>query len=105
MRNTNGPLPVKSVIWVFGSVSATRRGIMNGVADDGLPSPPSTSPVGAPSTIRNVRASTAWYSLTKVASFWPTASFAAQRLIEAMQSSAVTGAPSCQTSPSRSVIV
>jgi hypothetical protein len=44
-------------------------------------------------------------SFTNVISFWPIASFAPQRLIEATQSSAVTGAPSCHSSPSRSVIV
>ena len=42
---------------------------------------------------------------TKVINFWPVESLAAHRLIEATQSSAVTGGPSCQKSPSRSVNV
>ena len=38
-------------------------------------------------------------------SFWPIESLAPQRLIEATQSSAVTGLPSCHSRPSRSVKV
>ena len=38
-------------------------------------------------------------------SFWPIASRAPQRLIEAMQSSEVTGLPSCHSRPSRRVKV
>ena len=52
-----------------------------------------------------VLASTTSMLATKDISFWPVASFAAQRLIEATQSSAVTGWPSCQARPSRSVKV
>jgi hypothetical protein len=44
-------------------------------------------------------------ALVKVMSFWPIASREAQRLIEAMQSSAVTGAPSWNFRPSRKVNV
>ena len=93
------------MICSLGLVSATRLGIMNGTFDDGLPSPVSTSPVGALSTMRNVFASTTGMSLTKDIIFWPIASFAPQRLIDATQSSAVTGVPSCHSRPSRSVIV
>ena len=103
--NTNGPLPVKSLICSLGLVSATRLGIMNGAADDGLPSPPSTSPVGELRLMRKVLASMIAKSFTKLIIFWPIASFAPQRLIDATQSSAVTGVPSCQSSPSRSVSV
>ena len=103
--NTNGPLPVKSVICWSGLVSATRFGIMNGTSDDGLPRPSSTRPVGDDSTMRNVLASTASKPLTKDIIFWPVASFAPQRLIDAMQSSDVTGLPSCHRRPSRSVSV
>jgi hypothetical protein len=42
---------------------------------------------------------------TNVISFWPVASLAAQRLMEATQSSAVTGWPSCHSKASRSVNV
>ena len=38
-------------------------------------------------------------------SFWPIASRVPQRLIEAMQSSEVTGLPSCHSRPSRRVKV
>ncbi len=102
---TNGPEPVKSEIWVLGAVSATRLGIMNGTLEDGLPSAPSTRPVGSLSTILNVFALTIWMSFTKPISFWPIESLADHRLIDATQSSVVTGLPSCHESPSRSVIV
>ena len=62
-------------------------------------------PVGDLSLTVKVFASLAVIESTKLISFWPSASRAAQRLIEAMQSSAVTGAPSCQSRPSRSVKV
>jgi hypothetical protein len=42
---------------VFGSVSATRFGIMKGTFEDGLPRPSSTRPVGSLSLIRKVLAS------------------------------------------------
>jgi hypothetical protein len=102
---TKGPEPVKSEICVFGSVSATRFGIMKGTAEDGLPRPESTSPVGSFSLIVKVFGSLAVMDSTKLMSFWPSASLAPQRLIEAMQSSAVTGWPSCQRRPSRSAKV
>ena len=89
----------------MGLVAATRLGIMNGTFDDGLPSAVSTRPVGAFSTILNVFASTTGMSLTNDIIFCPVASLAPQRLIDATQSSAVTGVPSCHSSPSRSVIV
>ena len=104
--NTKGPEPMNSEIWVLGSVSAMRFGIMNGTAEDGLPRPKMRRPVGSLSLIVKVLGSSpAVIDSTKVMSFWPSASFAPQRLIEAMQSSAVTGLPSCQRSPSRSVKV
>jgi len=78
---------------------------MNGTLELGLPSAGSRSPVGSLSLISIVRASLASTATTKVMSFWPTASRAAQRLIEATQSSAVTGWPSCHFKPSRSVNV
>ena len=48
-------------------------------------------------------ASTTLYSDSYEASFWPIESRADQRFSEATQSSAVTGAPSCHSSPSRRV--
>ena len=88
-----------------GSVSATRLGIMKGTLDEGLPSAVSTSPVTSLRTMRKVFWSTTVMSLTKDMSFCPSVSLTAQRLMEATQSSAVTGLPSCQRSPSRSVMV
>ena len=96
---------MKSEICVFGSVSATRFGIMNGTFEDGLPSPKINSPVGDLSLMAKVFGSVGVMESTNDISFWPSASRAPQRLIEAMQSSAVTGAPSCQSNPSRSVKV
>ena len=52
-----------------------------------------------------VLASGADSSVTTPISFWPIESLAPQRLIEATQSSAVTGLPSCHSSPSRKVKV
>ena len=52
-----------------------------------------------------VLASGAERSVTTPISFWPIESLAPQRLIEATQSSAVTGLPSCHSSPSRKVKV
>ena len=103
--NTNGPLPVKSLIWSLGLVSATRLGIMNGAADDGLPSAPTINPVGDVRLMRKVLESMIAKSLTKLIIFWPIASLAPQRWIDATQSSAVTGVPSCHSNPSRSVSV
>src|SRR4029077_3935577 len=103
--NTNGPEPVKSEICVFGSVSATRFGIMKGTFDEGLPSANTRRPVCSLSLTVKVLASPTVIVSTKPITFWPSESFAAQRLIEATQSSAVTGLPSCHSNPSRSVNV
>jgi hypothetical protein len=78
---------------------------MNGTFEDGLPSAESTRPVGSFSFMTKVLGSLAVISATKLISFWPIGSLAPQRLIEAMQSSDVTGWPSCQASPSRSTKV
>ena len=102
---TKGPDPVKSEICVLGSVSATRLGIMKGTLEDGLPRPNSTRPVGDLSFMTKVLASLTSRASTNVISFWPVESLAAQRLMDATQSSAVTAAPSCHRSPSRNVKV
>src|SRR3979409_1559566 len=101
----NGPEPIWVWVLLSGSVSATLFGIMKGTCDDGLPSESSTRPYGSFRIIWKVLASTALKSFTKSMSFWPMASRAPQRLIEAMQSSEVTGLPSCHSSPSRRVKV
>src|SRR5260370_28495522 len=103
----NGPEPItsSSLICCMGSVAATRAGIMKGTLDEGLPSDCSTSPYGSFIFILNVLASTTSKSRTELIIFWPIESRAAQRLIEAMQSSEVTGLPSCHSTPSRQVKV
>ena len=79
--------------------------MMKGTFDDGLPSESSTSPYGSFRIILNVFASTASQRSTNDASLIPIESRVAQRLIEAMQSSEVTGLLSWNKSPSRSVKV
>ena len=92
-----GPEPVKSEICLFGSVSATRFGIMKGTLDEGLPSAKMSRPVGSFSLMTKVRASFAVIVSTNDITFWPSESLMLQRLIEATQSSAVTGAPRATT--------
>ena len=100
-----GPEPIELSICWKGSVSATRLGIMKGTVVEGLPIASNRGPNFSLSTISKVFGSTALYSATRAASFCPMASRADQRLSEAMQSSAVTGVPSCHCRPSRSVKV
>ena len=101
----NGPEPVYSSICLLGSVAATRLGIMNGTFEDGLPRASTTRPNGCESTMAKVLASIALISFVTPSRTWPKPSRAPQRLIEAMQSSEVTGVPSLHSSPSRSVMV
>src|SRR5262245_31661458 len=103
----NGPEPITSstLICCIGSVSAVFLGMMNSTFDDGLPSDSSTRPYGSFIFILKVLASAASKPATEAIIFWPIESRAPQRLIEAMQSSAVTGLPSDQTNPSRRVKV
>ena len=105
--NTYGPLPIWSSgpICLSPGVSAKRLGMMNGTFEDGLPSESSTSPYGSFRIILKVFASTASHLSMNDASLIPIASRVAQRLIEAMQSSEVTGLLSWNSSPSRSVNV
>ena len=94
-----------SSICLNGSVSAMRLGIMKGTTTEGLPSDSMTAPNFSFSTIWKVLGSTTLYSFRACAIFRPIASRADQRFSEAMQSSAVTGWPSCHSSPSRSLNV
>src|SRR5215813_13808709 len=102
---TKGPEPVKSLICSFGEVSATSLGIMKGTFELGLPRAWRTRPVGSLRMIWKVLGLTLAKSFTNDIIFWPMESLAPQRLMEATQSSEVTGAPSCQRSPSRRVSV
>src|SRR5882757_481326 len=103
----NGPEPITSstLICDAGSVSAVFFGIMKGTFDDGLPSDSSTRPYGSFIAILKVLASTASKPATEPIIFWPIESRTAQRLIEAMQSSALTDLPSLHCKPSRRVKV
>ena len=103
MENRNGPEPTTSLIWSLGSVAATRAGMMNAGLADGLPMASSTRPNGVSSSMTKVLRSTGAIFDSEAISSRPSASLAPQRLSEATQSSAVTGAPSWNLSPSRSV--
>jgi hypothetical protein len=78
---------------------------MKGTLEDGLPSESSTRPYGSFNTIWKVLASTALYSLMKSMNLMPIVSRLPQRWMEEMQSSEVTGLPSCHSRPSRNVKV
>jgi hypothetical protein len=87
----------------FGSVAASRAGMMNDGLAEGLPSASRTRPNGVSRSSVNVFLSTGAILLSAAIMRRPTASFAPQRLMDATQSSAVTGWPSWNLSPSRSV--
>jgi hypothetical protein len=101
----NGPEPVVSSICLSAGVSATRLGMMNGTFTLGLPNACSIIPNGSRSRMRKVRASTASIASLAAISFCPRASRLPQRASEAITSSLVTGLPSWNSSPSRSVKV
>jgi hypothetical protein len=94
----NGPLPVKSLIWVKASVAATRAGITymlvsaNGSRANGF-FRRNTMVRSSAADISSVAASRVWPMLLR----WP------QRRMEAMQSAARTGSPSWNHRPSRRV--
>ena len=100
----NGPEPTNSLIWSVPGVSAMRLGMMKGLPE-GFDSACSTTPVGDFSTIWKVLASTAFSSATFAHRMVPRLSRDAQRFSEAITSSVVTGWPSWNSSPSRSVKV
>src|SRR5215471_10121201 len=78
---------------------------MNGTFEDGLPSDCRTRPYGSFIVILKVLGSTTSKPWTEAIIFWPIESRTPQRLIEAMQSSDVTGVPLLHCRPSRSVKV
>jgi uncharacterized membrane-anchored protein len=84
-----------------GSVSATRFGMISIGDRLGFASVSSTMPYGSLSTSRNVRASSASSDFRFGARRSPVGSRRTKRRIDAMQSSAVTGVPSCHSRPSR----
>jgi hypothetical protein len=100
-----GPEPIGSSRFLNGSVFAMRSGMMNGTFDEGFASASSVSGKGFFSLRRKVLSLTAVQDSVASASFWPSASRFDQRSIEAMQSADLTGAPSWNLSPSRSVKV
>ena len=83
--------------------SAMRLGIMKGAVPVGLDS--ARRSVGSFMTTRKVLSSTISILSVNFSSVRPMMSPLAQRLIEATQSSAVTGLPSCHFWPSRRVMV
>ncbi|CFN69864.1 Uncharacterised protein [Bordetella pertussis] len=101
----NGPDPVMSVMgWPMG-MSAMRLGIMKAAVPVGLDSARKARSVGSFMTMRKVWSSTASILSVNFISVRPMPSPPAQRLIDATQSSAVTGLPSCHFWPGRSVMV
>src|SRR2546430_15009596 len=86
----------------LGSVAATRAGMMKDGLADGLPSASSTRPNGVSSSITNVFLSVDAILDSEAIRSRPIASLAPQRLIDATQSSAVTGWSSWNLRPSRS---
>ena len=82
-------------------VRARRSGIITGSGALGLPSTSSISGKGCFSAMRKLRASVASIDAVAASSMRPSGSRGAQRRSERTHSAAVTGAPSCQASPSR----
>src|ERR1051325_4258497 len=78
---------------------ATSFGMMKGTFDDGLPMASSTRPNGSFRTSWKVLSSTFFHSLVAAASAWPMLSRLAQRSIDGMTSSEVTGLPSWPFKP------
>ena len=92
-----------SLICSLASVVARRAGMMNGTLLDGLPSASSTAPNGSFRSSVNVFLSDAASLPVAASSSLPSESFWPHRCSDATQSSAVTGWPSWNLSPSRSV--
>jgi hypothetical protein len=80
-----------------------RSGIMNGTFDDNLPSALSISGNGVFKWIVKVSSPSAVIVSVASSSFWPNGSRLPHRSIEATQSAARTGVPSCHLRPGRSV--
>ena len=94
-----------SSICLKASVSATRLGMMKGTFDDGLPSASRTKPQASPRKMRKVSGCGVSMRCTKVISAEPIASRLPQRCSEAITSSPVTGLPSWNSRPLRSLNV
>ncbi|MNV72096.1 hypothetical protein D3C71_1651560 [compost metagenome] len=91
----NGPEPVMSVMGLPMACSAMRLGIMNGAVPVGLDRARSARSVGSFMTMRKLLSSIASILSVNFSRVRPMPSPAAQRLIDATQSSEVTGLPSC----------
>ncbi|MDT4838695.1 hypothetical protein FQZ97_724580 [compost metagenome] len=103
LASVKGPEPTISSICLSAGVSATRLGMMNGTSGLGLPSASSTTPKGCLNVMRKPLGPSA--AMLSIASyiFWPSVSRLAQRASEAITSWEVTGAPSWNFRPGRSV--
>src|SRR6266404_5211504 len=92
-----------SLIISSSGVAARRAGRMKGTTADGLARASSTRPKGLPSSSTKVRLSVACNRSVAATKNWPSGSRWLQRLRDTTQSSAVTGWPSWNFRPSRSV--
>ena len=99
----NGPEPSTSVSGEVVGILARRSGRITGGKPDGLARPWSTMPNGSFSVSVKLRASTAFHSAPALPMARPMLSRAPQRCSEATASAAVTGLPSENFRPGRSV--
>ena len=99
----NGPEPTNSLICSVAGVSATRLGMMKGGMPEGLDKASSTRPKGSLSVSVKLLSPVTANSAPAAIKAWPRVSFLAQRWIDATQSSALTGVPSLNFRPGRSV--
>ncbi len=98
----NGPEPTISGTGLFGSVAASRAGIITGIVWPDLPRASITKANGRSSSSTKRLSSSTRKSRAASIILPPSGSRLAQRRIEATQSAAVTGVPSLHFSPSRS---
>ena len=103
--NVKGPEPIVSTFAFVAGVAAIRAGIITGSIALGFPKASITKANGRDNTIWKLRSSTTRNSAVAAIILLPKASIWAHRFMEAMQSSGVTGAPSCHVRPGRNVIV
>jgi len=100
-----GPEPIVSVMFLNGSVSASFSRRMTGAVPALIASAVSTKPKGSFRRSTNVLSSLALNSSTNGLIAWPSTSRTIQRFSEAMTSRVVTGCPSRNLRPGRSVKV
>jgi hypothetical protein len=97
--------PIVSVTGLLMSAAATRAGMMTGMLAFGLPIASITNAYGRDNSSTKLRSSNTLMFATALIIRLPNASFLAHRRSDTMQSSGVTGAPSCHVRPDRNVSV